>query len=375
MDLLTQLKQEYQHIIESATQGTSPDWQHSELLHDAFLEMHIEGIRGWGAIPGKVMVWDQQLLIPGVQFGNVFIGPQPPRGWEIHEELLHANMSFPPPHQYLAFYHYIQSQFKADALVHIGRHSTYEFLPKRSVGLGQDDYPSIIAGDVPGLYPYIVDGVGEGIQAKRRGQAIIIDHLTPPLAVTELYDDLLQLRQLIESAEAAADKTTRDRAIRTLREQIEIMGLRDELIASMDEELQVRGTGFDDEFLLHEAGHYLTHYQETFMPLGLHVFGRDWSNEGLDTMMHSMLDKSEPTDQPRDVIYQKLQMSPSAEIQALLNGLNGRFTAPGKGNDPIRTPDALEFLCLRWQPATDASRLRYRSAIGCAGIDWGKRQY
>lgn len=344
LDLLTQLEQDYQQIIAAAAQGKKPDWQHSESLHDALLEMQIEGIRGWGEVPGKVMVWDNQLLIPGVQFGNVFIGPQPPRGWEIHEELLHANMSFPPPHQYLAFYHFIQSQFNADAMVHVGRHSTYEFLPKRSVGLGEDDYPSIIAGEVPGIYPYIVDGVGEGIQAKRRGQAVIIDHLTPPLAVTELYDDLLQLRQLIESAEAASDKATRDRAIVTLREQIETMGLRDELIASMDEELLVRGAGFDDiddDFLLHEVGHYLTHFQETFMPLGLHVFGRDWSAEGLDTMMTSMIDNSESTDQQREAIYQKLKISPAAEIQALLNGLNGHFIAPGKGNDPIRTPDAL----------------------------------
>ena len=344
LDLLNQLEQDYQQIIDAAAQGHQPDWQHSESLHDALLEMQIEGIRGWGEVPGKVMVWDNRLLIPGVQFGNVFIGPQPPRGWEIHEELLHANMSFPPPHQYLAFYHYIQSQFNADAMVHVGRHSTYEFLPKRSVGLGEDDYPTIIAGDVPGLYPYIVDGVGEGIQAKRRGQAVIIDHLTPPLAVTELYDDLLQLRQLIESAEAASDKATRDRAIRSLREQIETMGLRNELIASMDEELQVRGAGFDeidDDFLLHEVGHYLTNFQETFMPLGLHVFGRDWSADGLDTMMNSILDNTDSSEAQRQAIYQKLQMSPAAEIEALLNGLNGRFISPGKGNDPIRTPDAL----------------------------------
>ncbi|HBX61359.1 MAG TPA: cobalamin biosynthesis protein CobN, partial [Methylophaga sp.] len=139
LDLLNQLEQDYQQIIDAAAQGHQPVWQHSESLHDALLEMQIEGIRGWGEVPGKVMVWDNRLLIPGVQFGNVFIGPQPPHGWEIHEELLHANMSFPPPHQYLAFYHYIQSQFNADAMVHVGRHSTYEFLPKRSVGLGEDD--------------------------------------------------------------------------------------------------------------------------------------------------------------------------------------------------------------------------------------------
>ncbi len=83
--------------------------------------------------------------------------------------------------------------------MHLGRHSTYEFLPRRSVGVGETDYSTIIAGDVPGVYPYIVDGVGEGLQAKRRGLAVMIDHLIPPLTATPLYDDLLRLRQLVES--------------------------------------------------------------------------------------------------------------------------------------------------------------------------------
>ena len=80
-------------------------------------------------------------------------------------------------------------------LVHVGRHSTYEFLPGKAVGLAADDYPSLIADDLPSVYPYIVDGVGEGTQAKRRGQAVIVDHLTPPLAATPLYDRLLNLRR------------------------------------------------------------------------------------------------------------------------------------------------------------------------------------
>jgi len=344
LDLLAQLGDEYQTLLAQAASGQSLNWQASQELNRALIDMAIEGIRGWGKAPGKVMVWDNKVLIPGVQFGNVFLGPQPPRGWELNEELLHANMSFPPPHQYLAFYHYLQDVFKADALVHLGRHSTYEFLPKRSVGLSASDYPSIAAGDLPGIYPYIVDGVGEGIQAKRRGLAVMVDHLTPPLAATELYDKLLELRQLIESAEAASDGSTKARAIETLRRKVDEFNLRDELIASMDEELQVRGVGFDeidDDFLLHEIGHYLTKLQEQFMPLGLHVFGRDWQPKAIDTMLNSMLQGEAADSSKRSDWLSNLSASPAAEMRALLNGLNGQFVAPGKGNDPIRTPEAL----------------------------------
>ena len=353
LNLLEQLEEEYVVLIEAqkadinshkSSQKNTANWQQAGKLQHAILEMNIEGVRGWGEAPGKTMVWNNKLLIPGIQLGNVFLGPQPPRGWELNEELLHANMSFPPPHQYLAFYKYLAKDFAADALVHVGRHSTYEFLPKRGVGLTAMDYPSIVMQDIPSIYPYIVDGVGEGIQAKRRGVAIMVDHLTPPLAITELYDGLLQLRQLIESAEAASDETTQKKAIKALRHKIDVLNLRDELIASMDEELVVRGVGFsdvDDDFLLHEVGHYLTHLQEEFMPLGLHVFGRDWANESIDTMMTSMADGDNLLNKDQSFIRSALMASPKAEMTALINALNGGFVAPGKGNDPIRTPEAL----------------------------------
>lgn len=342
LDLLDQLKTTYGRLMadDLSYEQRNAAWNSADSLVAALVHMRIEGIRGWGQAPGRTLVWQDQILIPGLQFGNIFVGPQPPRGWELNEELLHANMSFPPPHQYLAFYHYLRDDFKADALIHLGRHSTYEFLPRRSVGLADDDYPSQIIGDLPSIYPYIVDGVGEGIQAKRRGKAVIIDHLTPPLAVTELYDDLLSLRQLIESAEAATDTTTRRRAVKDLRSRIDELNLRDELVASMDEELKIRGIGFDqvdDEFLLHEVGHYLTKLQEGFMPLGLHTFGRDWEAQAIETMLSSMAD----SDSIKPEWRTDLSRSPQLEMDALLNALNGGFVAPGKGNDPIKTPAAL----------------------------------
>lgn len=339
LNLLDQLETTYT----GSTDSLAPDWSTAQTLVSAIAESGVEGLRGWGQPPGKIMVHRQKILLPGVRFGNVFVGPQPPRGWELNEELLHANLSFPPPHQYVAFYQWLRHGFNADAVVHLGRHSTYEFLPRHRVGMGPEDYASVILGDLPSIYPYIVDGVGEGIQAKRRGLAVMIDHLTPPLDSTELYDQLLELRQLVESYEAAPDQASamRTRTIAAIKDLVDKLKLRDELVASMSGELAVRGiTDFDqvdDELLTHEVGHYLTKLQEDFMPLGLHVFGRDWSPEATMTMLNSMAQGAsvEP------LWRQQLVASPAAEMHSLLDALNGRYVLPGKGNDPIRTPEAL----------------------------------
>jgi cobaltochelatase CobN len=339
--LLDQLEAEYHNLLKN-----SGDWEKAEALSKAIRATNIEGIRGWGKAPGKVMVHNEQILIPGIQFGNIFMGPQPPRGWELNEELLHANTTFPPTHQYLAFYFWLRHVFKADAIIHVGRHSTYEFLPRHSTGVGSLDYSWHIAGEIPGIYPYIVDGVGEGIQAKRRGLAVMIDHLTPPLSTTELYDDLLGLRQLIESFEAADPNPTspaRIRAVSAIRERIDTLNLKDELTSSMAAELKVRGIRFeevDDDLLVHETGHYLTKLQENFMPLGLHIFGLDWKKNAIDIMLKSMLVK-ENSISKQSIITANLVKSPAEERRSLFNALAGGYVEPGKGNDPIRTPESL----------------------------------
>ncbi|WP_374498130.1 cobaltochelatase subunit CobN [Vogesella indigofera] len=337
---LDELQALYRQRLAATATPSPAQWQQAAVLGERIRGAGIEALAGWGAAPGRGMVWQDRLLVPGIRFGKVFVGPQPPRGWELNEELLHANQSFPPPHQYLAFYHWLRDSFKADALVHLGRHSTYEFLPHRQSGLAEDDYSLLVAGDTPGVYPYIVDGVGEGIQAKRRGLAVMVDHLTPPLQATPLYDQLLELRGLVESFEAAAgdqDSPARKRVGEEVRLLIERYHLRAELEASMKDELDARGISYqqvDDDLLMHEVGHYLTKIQERFMPHGLHVFGQSWRQESVDMMLASMGDSSPAR-------RAALAGSPEAEMRGLLSGLAGGYVLPGKGNDPIRTAEAL----------------------------------
>jgi len=316
-----------------------------EAGRDALLGTGIPGLQGWGEAPGQSMVVNDRLIFPGLRFGNIYIGPQPPRGWEVDEELLHANMTFPPTHQYVGFYHWLRDHYQADALVYLGRHSTREFLPRRRAGLTGDDYPDLLGGDLPLIYPYIVDGVGEGIQAKRRALGVMISHLTPPLAATELYDELLELRQLVETWESAnePDSPTRERALVMLREKIQELDISEDLEQEIAGEmgLSVDEVSVDElspDLLVHEAGHYVTDMQEHFMPLGLHVFGRDWDKDMVDTMLSSMAGEAET---PEATWRQNLEISPASERQSFLAALEGRFVPPGQGNDPLRTPAVL----------------------------------
>lgn len=336
LDLLDQLRTAYRARIEG-----DAGWRRIERLTAALGRTGIEALGGWGEPPGYVMTRGDRILLPGIRFGNVFVGPQPPRGWELDEELLHANTSFPPPHQYLAFYRWLRHDFEADALVHLGRHSTYEFLPGNRVGMQAGDYSRLVAGDLPGIYPYIVDGVGEGIQAKRRGLAVMVDHLTPPLATTPLYDRLLEMRQLVESyesAEGSRETPAKKRALTEIRRLVDELDMKQALAANMRDVLDSRGIGLDEvegDLYAHEVGHYLTEMQEDFMPEGLHVFGRPWASEAIDTMMGSIGESAEADTRG------KLEASPAREMGALLSGLAGRFIAPGKGNDPVRSPAVL----------------------------------
>ena len=165
---------------------------------DGLPERVIEQIsRDWGAPPGQFMVADEAILIPGIINGNLFIGLQPPRAFEEKAEESYHNTDIVCPWQYLAFYRYLEEVFAADCVIHMGTHGTIEWLPGKEAGLSEECYPDIAIGEMPHLYPYIIDIPGEGAQAKRRTDAVVVDHLIPSMTESGSYDQLAAIEEQI----------------------------------------------------------------------------------------------------------------------------------------------------------------------------------
>ena len=155
-------------------------------------------VHDWGEAPGQVMEYDGSLLVPGTLNGNVFITVQPPRGFGEDPEKIYHDPYVAPTHQYLAFYKWLRDVWQADAVAHIGTHGNLEWLPGKNAGLDCSCYPDLALGELPNVYPYNITITGEGIQAKRRGSACLIEHLPAPQTQAGVYDELAELEKIMD---------------------------------------------------------------------------------------------------------------------------------------------------------------------------------
>jgi cobaltochelatase CobN len=209
--------------------------------------------------------------IAGIQFGNVFVGIQPARGYDLDPTLNYHAPDLEPTHPYLAFYHWVNSSFGAHAIVHVGKHGNLEWLPGKSIALSENCYPEAVFGAMPHFYPFIVNDPGEGSQAKRRSQAVILDHLTPPMTRAELYGSLHQLEGLIDEYYEA----------QTL-DPSRVALIRDRLVGLIRQENLHKDLGIETELLddaalatvLTNADGYLCELKEAQIRDGLHIFGQ-----------------------------------------------------------------------------------------------------
>lgn len=311
---------------------TIPLDEYMEWFNSLPEELQQEVTGQWGPAPGNVMVYEGEIVLPGVMLGNLFLGAQPMRGWgEDSTDIAHST-TLPPTHQYIAFYMWLQKELEANAVIHLGTHGTLEWLPGRSLGLGEDDWPDVLLGDMPDIYPYIVDNTGEGTQAKRRGYAVIIDHLTAPIIASGLYGDLAELQDLINSY----DNTDNQERKEVL--QREILTRVNELHLDTDLSLDLETTPFQS--IKNSVEHHLEELAATLMPYGLHTFGVALSGEVLDQMVESIVsfdpenrDNTEFREMIRDLLSQ------NHEMESLLAALNGEYISPSLGGDPIRRAD------------------------------------
>lgn len=162
-----------------------------------------------GALAGKITSLDrepwsdeQSYHFAALSFGNALIALQPPRGYGIDPDAIYHTPDLPPTHHYAAFYRWLSTpEFEggwgADVIVHMGKHGTLEWLPGKGIGLSGECYPDLLLGDLPLIYPFIINDPGEGSQSKRRAHAVIVDHLTPPMTTAETYGVLAELNQLV----------------------------------------------------------------------------------------------------------------------------------------------------------------------------------
>lgn len=231
----------------------------------------------WGPPPGELFVHDGKLLLPGLINGNVFIGMQPPRGFIEQAEKIYHDPLMSPPHHYLAYYRWIKHVFGADAVMHIGKHGSLEWLPGKGAGLSAECFPELAIMDLPNIYPYIVNDPGEGAQAKRRSAACVVDHMTPVMVNADLYEDLAGLDELIKDYNQARLEDPGKLSI------LGPMLWRAVVAADLHHDLAVdEATAMADfdEFLERLHGH-LAELADTAINDGLHIMGRPPQGQAL----------------------------------------------------------------------------------------------
>ena len=300
-------------------------------------------IRDWGKPEdSNIMVWrdggKSYFILPTVIYGNILFAPQPSRGEEQDVQKLYHDLTVTPHHQYIAFYLWLQREFKADAMVHIGTHATHEWLPGKEVGFTQEDPSEIIVGDVPQLYIYVVQNIGEGLQAKRRGLAAIIDHMTPPFDKAGLNKELRELLRLVGDYHLAKQKNPtlseiRLKEINTLAKKTGI--LKDIGISEIKTEEDIE-----------ELEDYIVEIAEKLTPFGLHTFGKLPEDEYIKRTAEAMvsLDADLPEDKRNELVAEyerRIRISAQRELDSLVAALKGRFVPVGPGGDLVLNPDVL----------------------------------
>ncbi|MER6943095.1 cobaltochelatase subunit CobN [Nonomuraea sp. NPDC000554] len=226
--------------------------------------------RHWGPPPGELFVHEGAIVLAALRAGNLVVMVQPPRGFGENPIAIYHDPDLPPSHHYLAAYRWLSAEFGAHAMVHVGKHGNLEWLPGKSAGMSASCGTDAALGDLPLIYPFLVNDPGEGTQAKRRAHAVLVDHLVPPMARAETYGDISRLEQLLdEHATIAAMDPAKLPAIRA---QIWTLIQAARLDHDLGLEDRPHDTEFDD-FILHVDG-WLCEVKDAQIRDGLHVLGQ-----------------------------------------------------------------------------------------------------
>ena len=343
----------------------------------------------WGAPQDSHWVIERDgekgFVIPRTQYGNLYVLPQPSRGDAPAEEndVLYHDTLLPVHHGYLATYLWVREQIGADAIIHFGTHGSQEWLPGKERGLWIYDNPNLLVGNIPVIYPYIVDNMSEAVHVKRRGRGVVVSHQTPPFSPAGLSDDFSAINDLITEYQLVDEGLVKENARELIVAKAVEMNIHTDLDWT-EEQLMSRF----DEFL-RDIENYLEELGMAMQPLGMHAFGTTALDEHLSSNIMQML--GEPLVQKMGyasvaeafkIDYQGLRetrpyqfvaehivgdvplsaqdgedtvlvslrdqgkqylrnLNAGGEINAVLAGLSDQWIDPSYGGDPIRNPDAL----------------------------------
>jgi cobaltochelatase CobN len=340
----------------------------------------------WGEPPGEVMVSQDHLLLPVLELGNVLVGVQPARGYHADPDKISHDKTLPPHHQYVAFYRWLEEEWRPHAVVHVGTHGTLEFLKGKEVGLSRTCWPEMLLGNVPHLYLYHVVNASEATIAKRRSLGVLVNYNSPAFTTSGLYDDYARLDDLIDEYYEATglDPARAERLVRSIKEQARSLNLRSEEVAEIQEELALMKRSLipqglhvlgDDPgmeaqidfatFLLrYDRGQIPSlhrrlaerkglDYRELLRPSGAGGKGgrpsrllTDLDREARELVARALRDQEFPADPDlRRALAYGLEaagnLGGARELDHLIRGLNGGYIEPGLGGDPLRNPEVL----------------------------------
>ena len=344
-----------------------------------------EVIKIWGKPPGDIMTYTKNgvkyLVLPVIQYGNVILAPEPSRAYNQDMDALYHSGSVPPTHQYLAFYFWLKNDFKADAIIDMGRHGTVAWLPgKTGPGLDRDNcWPAIVSQDIPVIYPFTVEG-SEGLLPKRRQGAVMLSHLVPSITVSGLYGDLTTLNDKIAQYNSPnIDAATKKKLKASILQMVKNLKINEDIGVNLN---KINDTNFDE--FLGKLHNYLDEIQSEFIPYGLHTFGRPPEGDELTNLVQSLLGygfrdymkANNLSDAQVQLMLKKILIEKNTvnqaqiavlgktlsdltdylnnaklyaaqinnctnEITGLLRALDGKYIPPGLSGDPISNPDVL----------------------------------
>jgi cobaltochelatase CobN len=344
-------------------------------------------INAFGPPPGRIMVVQRNgqpcIVIPRIDLGNVVLLPQPERGETMDEKLLHSR-DVPPPHNYLAFYWWLQEDEKADALVHWGTHGSLELLPGKEAGLTRDCWSDICAGDLPVVDLWIMDNLGEATLSRRRSYALLVDHMVPPTIRAGAADRYVALHDELDKYDALETGLLKNQYLKLVSTQVQE--------EKLDRELGIHMTnGLLSPNDLQRVAEHIDFLFEARTPMTLHVLGQPPAQQSLVPYLISILGRSfikdlakalpavprfDSESQNRLWLEQKgeellrssfsnqspegITVTPELqkdldfaremtnrlgqadhEITGLLRGLEGKYITPGPGPEPIRNPSSV----------------------------------